>query len=189
MTPPPPVPPPPVPPPPAPPPGPSTRYAEDEPGHVEFIARGVAIDLRTGSPRVLLCKSKKRGYYYLPGGHVEFGESASAALRREIMEEMGIPCDVGAPLQIHECSFDDGKVLRHEINVVFHVKHLGRHGVPQPDPAPSAEQHIAFEWVPLEGIESRDLRPERARSWLAAHASTYASGGLPAFELVSDMMD
>lgn len=175
--------------PPPPPPRPPADYPEDEPGHVEFIARGVAIDRRTGSARVLLCQSKKRGYYYLPGGHVEFGETAAEALRREILEEMGIPCTVGSPLQVHECSFHDGKVLRHEVNMVFHVKHLGRHGVPQPDPPPSAEKHIAFEWVPLDGIESRDVRPDRARAWLAAHATQFAGGGLPAFEMIADMLD
>lgn len=166
----------------------SSAYPEDEPGHIEFIARGVAIDRRTGSPRVLLCQSKKRGYYYLPGGHVEFGETAAAALKREIREEMGIPCTVGPPLQVHECSFHDGKVRRHEINILFHVEHVGVAGAPQPDPAPSVEKHIAFEWVPLAGIEARDVRPDRARAWLAAHAADFAAGRVPAFELASDVL-
>lgn len=162
-------------------------YPEDEPGHIEFIARGVAIDRRTGAPRVLLCQSRKRGYSYLPGGHVEFGETAAEALKREILEEMGIPCTVGPPLQVHECSFHDGKVRRHEINILFHVEHIGVPGAPQPDPAPSIEKHIAFEWVPLADIAARDVRPDRARDWLAAHASDLAAGRLPAFEMVSDM--
>ncbi len=165
----------------------SPTHPEDEPGHVEFIARGVAIDRRNGAPRVLLCQSRKRGYYYLPGGHVEFGETAADALRREILEEMGIPCTVGPPLQVHECAFHDGKVRRHEINIVFHVEHVGIAGSPQPDPPPSAEKHIAFEWVPLAGIASLDVRPGRAREWLAAHANDFASERLPAFEMVSDM--
>ncbi|MCW5768862.1 MAG: NUDIX domain-containing protein [Phycisphaeraceae bacterium] len=162
-------------------------YPEDEPGHIEFIARGVAIDLRTGSPRVLLCRSRKRGYSYLPGGHVEFGETAAQALAREILEEMGLPCQVGSLLQVHECAFHDGKMQRHEVNLLFHVKHLGPAGAPLPDPAPSAEPHIAFDWVPLDRVGSIDLRPARAGTWLTTHAAALAAGGLPPFESVADI--
>ena len=47
---------------------------------IELIARGVFV--RGGA--VLLCQNVKHGYYYLPGGHVEFGEAAAVALAREI---------------------------------------------------------------------------------------------------------
>lgn len=158
------------------------------PAQIEFIARGVAINTSGGgAARVLMCQNKKRGYYYLPGGHVESGEPAAAALSREILEEMGIPSLVGPPLCLHECAFNDGKVERHEINVVFHVEHLGTPGAPLPDPPPCAEDHIAFAWLPLTQLDIFDVRPARARSWLMAHARTFAAGKLPSFEYLSDM--
>src|SRR5262249_44925533 len=41
--------------------------------HIEVIARGV---IRRGR-FVLACRNVKKGYVYLPGGHVEFGETAA----------------------------------------------------------------------------------------------------------------
>ena len=33
-------------------------------------------------------------YYFLPGGHVEVGESAESALIRELQEELGVNCSI-----------------------------------------------------------------------------------------------
>ncbi len=46
--------------------------------HIETIAR--AVILRRA--HVLLCQNKEHGYFYLPGGHVEFGETAADAVKR-----------------------------------------------------------------------------------------------------------
>lgn len=168
------------------PPGP-----ESTSGHVEIIARGVAVDRReiggTRVARVLMCQNKKRGYYYLPGGHVDFGETAAGALQREIMEEMGIASIIGPPLLMHECAFHDGKGQHHELNIVFHVEHLGQVGKPWPDPPPCAEDHIAFAWLPLSELERFDVRPARASAWLREHAEALESGGMPLFAWISDM--
>jgi 8-oxo-dGTP pyrophosphatase MutT (NUDIX family) len=72
--------------------------------------------------KILVCRKIGNKYYFFPGGHVEFGESAKKALKREIKEELG--------LNIKECSFigssehsfvEDGKKY-HEINLVFQAK-------------------------------------------------------------------
>ena len=39
-------------------------------------------------------RSPAKGFYSLPGGRVEFGESLHAALRREIDEETGLKIDI-----------------------------------------------------------------------------------------------
>ena len=125
-------------------------------GHeIEIIARGLV----ASGGRVLLCKSVKGNYYYLPGGHVEFSETANFALAREFVEETGTTATVGDLLLTHEHLFRDGHKIRHEINLVFHVEL-------DSDDVTSLEPKIAFEWVPLDDLGAVDIRPEGVREWL-----------------------
>lgn len=130
---------------------------------IEIIARGV---LRRGQA-VLLCRNTRKGYYYLPGGHIEPGESAAEALAREFHEETGLKVRAGAPLLASEVRFRDGKKSRHEYNLVFQVEHSD--GRP-PERVRSREPGIEFEWVDLAAIVDSDLRPAGIRAWLiSAH--------------------
>lgn len=131
-------------------------------GETEFIARGALV--RNG--RVLLCQSVKNGYFYLPGGHVEFGESASAAAAREFREELGVRPSIGSLALVSEGAFQ-AKRRHHEVNFVFHVDH--------PSPWPKAlekprskEKAIAFRWVELAAVQDLDIRPTAVKAWLAA---------------------
>jgi 8-oxo-dGTP diphosphatase len=131
-------------------------------GEIEFIARGVLI--RDG--QVLLCQSLKQNYFYLPGGHIEFGESAAQAMVRELKEELGVSVKAGELAMVSEGAFDT-KRKHHEFNLMFHVEH--------PSPWPKAlnkpkskEDHIAFRWVPLAAVQDFDIRPTAVKAWLAA---------------------
>ena len=122
---------------------------------VEVISRGLIIE----DGRVLLCRNEKHGYLYLPGGHVEFGETAAAGLAREFQEEAGIDVNVGDLAFVHEHIFRQGRRVRHELNLVFHVE-LSTNQVE------SQEEKIAFEGVRLSGVGERDVRPDAVRGWL-----------------------
>ena len=64
-----------------------------QPGHPQ-LAVSAAI-FRDG--KVLLvrrARSSAKGFYSLPGGRVEFGESLHEALRREVDEETGLAIDI-----------------------------------------------------------------------------------------------
>ncbi len=139
----------------------------------EFIARGLILD----GGRVLLCQNVKVGYFYLPGGHVEFAERAADALAREIDEEMGLVAKVGAPLLVTEQAFEARGKTHHELNVMFHVEQLSEAGAgdgelqeggPDLPEVRSREDDISFEWVELAALPEIDLRPIEIKAWLVA---------------------
>lgn len=54
--------------------------------------------------QILLVRHEKNGnsYYLLPGGGMEFGETASQALIREFQEEVGLSVDVGKLVMVQD---------------------------------------------------------------------------------------
>jgi len=151
-----------------------------DPKRIETISRGIV----SCDGRVLLCRDRKGGYCYLPGGHVEPGESASDALVRELFEEAGLKgVRVGACAMVTEQRFLQGGKPRHEINLVFHVEQAStRDGEPigktrrahdqpgnSPPPLPtieSLEDHIEFIWAEVAALNELDLRPMSMKAWL-----------------------
>ncbi len=135
---------------------------------IEVIVRGIA---RHGE-HVLVCRSR-RGYSYLPGGHVEFGESFSNALTREFREETGLKTRVLSVIAAGEHRFTQRGKPRHEINIVCHV--ALKHGKPDaaaPPPVSSREDDISFEWVPIKRIAATDFRPKFMARWIAEGLSS-----------------
>jgi len=126
--------------------------------HIELIARGVLWD----GGRVLLCRNRKHGHLFLPGGHVEFGERAAEALEREMREEVGVDLVAGRFLGATEGRFEQankrGKMVRHhEVNMVFE---LGWPASTEANPAAieSRETKIAFEWCDAADLAGNDPR-------------------------------
>ena len=133
---------------------------------IEIIARGVCI--RQGN--LLVCRSVAGGYCYLPGGHVEFGESAQLALSREILEESGFESAVGHLLGIDECRFEQvgksGKLKpRHEINLLYELQLLPRRT--KRIRVSSNEPQIDFNWVRVGELVATNFKPESARLRIA----------------------
>lgn len=123
---------------------------------IEIIARGLLIE----RGQLLLCRNVEKNYRYLPGGHVEFGESAASALAREFLEETGAKVRVGALLLSTEGVFRRKARLNHEINLVFHVERLSGGEIE------SLEPKIAFDWVSKRGLSATELRPRLLARWL-----------------------
>jgi ADP-ribose pyrophosphatase YjhB (NUDIX family) len=144
---------------------------------IETIARGF---IRSGN-RVLLCQSRKHGYHYLPGGHIEFGEPARDALARELLEECGLESRVGPLLLTEEQVFTQKNKNRHEITLIFRVDQLGRSPT-MPEEVASVEDHIAFVWVDLAAVPDLVIYPESTKAWLASGGTNDDADGpfLPA---------
>lgn len=131
--------------------------------HIEIIARGVFVE----RGKMLLCRNREVLNVYLPGGHIEPGESAKDALCREMKEELGCAATVGRFLGAVENSFVQKGKRHSEINLVFEMKVKGLCAGRTPT---SCEDYIEFIWVPVAQIKDSGLMPGFLRrilpSWM-----------------------
>ena len=138
---------------------------------IEILARGACVK----NGKILVCRNRKHGNVYLPGGHVDWGEDSRHALAREWREELGVPGKAGRFLGVVEQVYTARSGRTCEISLVFEVacpKISARK-----NPA-SAEDHLAFEWVPLKKLKDAGLLPlalaEHLPAWLARPAAAAA---------------
>jgi ADP-ribose pyrophosphatase YjhB (NUDIX family) len=116
---------------------------------MELIVRAVM----TTRTDVLLARLVGDSRWFLPGGHVERGERASDALRRELAEELGAhEFVVGDVLAITENRYTDSRADHHELNLLFEVS------APEFE-ARSSEPHLDFQWVERSRLHELDVRP------------------------------
>ena len=123
---------------------------------IETIARGVCVQ----DGKVLLCRAKGGATTYLPGGHIEFGETGRQALVREMREEMGVEATAGALLGVVENRFQQHGRPHAEINLVYRLS------LPEGTPAVAREDWIAFEWRDLGDLDAARLLPAEMATFL-----------------------
>ena len=132
---------------------------------IETIARGVCV--RDG--RILLCRAKGGSTTYLPGGHIEFGETGRKALVREMAEETGLEVETGRFMGVVENSFLQHGKPHAEINLVYEMTLVDA------DAAVSAkEDWIEFLWCPLSELEGARLLPADFNALAKDPAITFA---------------
>ena len=136
---------------------------------IELIARAVIKQ----DDSILLAHMIGESNTFLPGGHIEPGEYADEALKRELREELGVEAMIGDFVGVLEHKFTDEHDRRHEeINIVFTAT------INETDVS-SAEGHLEFIWVKPKDFEKRMLLPSSLqwllRKWLTdEHPFHYA---------------
>lgn len=134
--------------------------------HIEVIARAVILR----NSKMLLCKHTKYSHYYLPGGHVEFGETIEEALQRELKEELNTSTKIKMPVGVLQQSFVQEGKKRHEINFIYSVD------IKTQNPK-SAESHLEFHWVAIKDFPKAEIKPIKLKKeilkWIKTKKTFY----------------
>jgi 8-oxo-dGTP pyrophosphatase MutT (NUDIX family) len=116
---------------------------------IELIARAV---IQKGN-KYLLAKQRTEPNTFLPGGHLEPGEYAKKALRRELREELGLEVTIGDFVGVLEHKFTDKQGQDYEeINLIFETE------IDEESPV-SKEDHLEFIWSSTSEFKERTLLP------------------------------
>ncbi|WP_433523817.1 NUDIX domain-containing protein [Nocardia pseudovaccinii] len=124
----------------------------------ETIARAIIRD----HGRLLVARERGKTRTFLPGGHVEPVESA---LIRELAEELGTAGRITAFAGVIEHRYTDRGNAHHEINLIFDA---------ELDATPSSQQdHLEFDWLPIDQIDTTDLRPSALKALIASGNTSF----------------
>lgn len=102
--------------------------------------------------KILVCQTKEKSYYFFPGGHIDFGESAKEALLREVKEELNISVRKCSFIGAVENIYIEDNQRYHEINLVFSA------GVDKVT-TESREDHINFSLMDINKFSQEKILP------------------------------
>ena len=131
---------------------------------IHVLSRAAIID----QDKILLCKTLdlEPSFYFLPGGHIEHGESAKSSLLRELQEETGFECHVKKFLGCLEYSFEPGHSSichNHEYNFIFEAE---SEYLKSDKKIACPEKHIELLWMSISSLSEIDFRAEPLRKLL-----------------------
>jgi 8-oxo-dGTP diphosphatase len=97
---------------------------------------------------LLLRRNKPGGWFTLPGGTVEEGESVAGALKREIAEETGLEVEIGKPLWV----WQSDHIGRELLGIVFLIDSC----ITSVQSIVISKEHNCYLWVSGRDLFNRD---------------------------------
>lgn len=128
------------------------------------LARGIIVK----DNKLLLLHAKGYHQSFLPGGHIEFAESAKTALSRELYEECGVRFHVGNFIGVSEHQWFEDGVLNCEVTQLFEMTSQDIHTNKSPR---SLERHLEFFWCDINDLDSQNLEPKPAVNIIKSYLS------------------
>ncbi len=109
---------------------------------------------------LLVEQDVRHGFCFVPGGRVEYGESAVEALSRELREEVGEEATIGRLVIVADNLLElDGDWFQ-EVSLYFLVDFASDSSVFDRDGAfEGGESGTVFQWIPLDDVEQANLLP------------------------------
>jgi len=132
-----------------------------KPARIRFTYRVGGVLIHKG--HVLCQAATEQGFWFLPGGRAELGESATTTLLREMQEELGVTMKIERLLYVVENFFSHFLSSEHEIGLYFLMTapadayiyqslesftHVDEEGTP-----------LLFDWLPIDRLEQISLYP------------------------------
>jgi 8-oxo-dGTP diphosphatase len=133
---------------------PEAAVADTPPADEKPTIRVAGLLIHQGS---ILMVEQGRGddrYWLLPGGGVQFGETLSDALRRELQEELGMRVGVQRLVAIVESISPEPDYAKHVVHLVFEIS------APTEDlPEPQESKVLTARFLNEFQLQSADVRP------------------------------
>jgi 8-oxo-dGTP pyrophosphatase MutT (NUDIX family) len=126
--------------------------------HIHSLSRLIVLS----DDHILLTEAHKNDgspFFFLPGGHVEYGESLREAAVRELNEEAGIEASRVGEMKlvgVYEHTWDNHGNPYHEIAFVSSCEVEGLH---KSIPVNSKESHLSFHWKPIDALSELNILP------------------------------
>jgi len=136
---------------------------------VAWTAPAGSFKLRAGAivrdgDRILLCTTDGVDGWYLPGGKVEFGETAAAAVVRELHEELQLELIIGDLRLVTEDLVTFNGTLYQEVCFYYAVAWPAQcHALQN-----AADEHT-FRWIHLTDLPGSQLLPPQLGPYLLAN--------------------